>query len=266
LTRLTLFSVQIFHSKVKIKVETVSEQNFFLSQKRLYRTTGWILIFESLLLLLPIVILGSAINWPQSLGNPADVMLPLILQKAVAVRLGYLIYLGYSILFWVVALLIVRILSNGDSNSIWLRIATGFGIASTIARCLGIIRWLVAMPALATLYVNPSTSTQAREAIAIAYRVLNDYAGSVGEILGVGLFAALWLAIVSFTILQTQVLPQWLGFFGLMSATLLAIQLAELFGVDLGVFITVSVTTLQFWFLAMGIVLLRSIRSHHQVA
>jgi hypothetical protein len=33
------------------------------------------------------------------------------------------------------------------------------------------------------------------------------------------------------------------------------VQLARLFGVDLGAFISVSVSVLQLWFLAMGIVL-----------
>lgn len=234
----------------------MSEQVVSLSRKSLYRTAGWVLILEGLLMFVPVAILGRAINWPQSLSEPAAVVLPLLIQKAVEVRLGYVIYLIYSILFWLVALLAIRVVSNGESESIWLRLATGFGIASTIARCLGIIRWLVAMPALATLYMNPATSPQTREAIAVVYRVLNDYAGSIGEVLGVSLFAAFWLAIVALTILHTNVLPRWIGFLGLFSATLLAVQLAELFGVDLGAFISVSVISLQLWFLITGTVIL----------
>ncbi len=169
---------------------------------------------------IPIGVLGSAIDWPKSLGDPAAKMLPILVQNATAVRFGYLVYLGYSILFWVVAMLVIRVLERETSGSSWLRIASGFGIASAIARCLGIIRWLVAMPALATLYTDPSISAATRESIAVVYRALNDYAGSVGEVLGVSLFAALWLAIVSLNILQTGVLPRWLGFFGLVSATI----------------------------------------------
>lgn len=227
-----------------------------LPKMPLHRTTGWVLILEGLLMFVPVAILGRAINWPQSLSEPAAVVLPLLTQKAAEVRLGYFIYLVYSILFWLVALLTVRVVSNGESESIWLRLATGFGIASTIARCLGIIRWLVAMPALAMLYMNPATSPQTREAIAVVYRVLNDYAGAIGEVLGVSLFAAIWLAIVSLTILRTNVLPNWIGFLGLFSATLLFVQLAELFGIDLGAFISVSVGFLQLWFLLTGIAIL----------
>jgi Domain of unknown function (DUF4386) len=201
--------------------------------------------------------LGSAINWPKSLSDPASKILPVLLQNASAVRFGYLVYLVYSILFGVIALLVARALNDEKSDGIWLHVAGGFGIASMITRCLGIIRWLVAMPALAKLYTDSTISTATRESIAVAYRVLNDYAGSVGEMLGVSLFAGLWLAIVSLRILQTKLLPKWVGFLGLVSATLLAVQLAKLFGVDLGAFISISVSVLQLWFLVMGIVLTR---------
>jgi Domain of unknown function (DUF4386) len=224
-------------------------------QKSLYTIAGWLLIAESLLIFVPLTVLGSAINWPKSLSDPADKILPLLVEHASAVRFGYLVYLVYSILFWVIASLTIRVLIDDESDSIWLRVANGFGIASAVARCLGIIRWLVAMPALATLYTDPTISTGTRESIAVVYRALNDYAGSVGEVLGVSLFAGLWLAIVSVRILQTRILPRWLGFLGLVSATLLGVQLARLFGVDLGAFISISVSVLQLWFLAMGIVL-----------
>lgn len=227
------------------------------SQKTLYRLTGWVLVAESLLLFAPVVILGRAISWPQSLGNPAEDMLPLLAQNAAAVRFGYLLYLAYSILFGVVAWLTIQVLSNGKTDAVWARVAAGFGLASMVTRCLGIIRWLVAMPALATLYTAPTTTDATREAIAVVYRVLNDYAGSVGEVLGVSLFAALWLVLVSMTILKTRVVSRWLGFFGLVSAGLLAVQLTELFGRDLGAFISVSVSVLQLWFLLLGVALLR---------
>ncbi len=235
----------------------MSKENSFMTIKALYQTTGLVLIVESLLLFVPFFILGAAINWPASLGEPATVMLPLLIQKAGAVKIGYFIYLIYSLLFWVVALLTARVISNGETNSVWLKIATGFGIASTVCRSLGIIRWLVPMPALAALYTDPSTSVQTQEAIAVVYETLNDFAGSVGEVLGVSLFTVLWLTIISIYLLRSKTLPHWLGLFGLIAALFLATQLIELFGVDLGAFISVSVATLQLWFLVMGVMLLR---------
>lgn len=225
--------------------------------KALCRTTGLVLIVESLLLFVPVFILGAAINWPASLSEPASVILPLLIQKAEPVRIGYLIYLLYSLLFWVVALLTARVISNEETNPVWLQVATGFGIASTVTRSLGIIRWLVPMPALAQLYTDPSTSVQTREAIAVLYKTLNDYAGSIGEVLGVSLFTVLWLTIISIYLLRSKTLPRWLGIFGIIAALFLATQLIELFGIELGAFISVSVTILQLWFLVTGVILLR---------
>lgn len=227
------------------------------SKQSLYTLTGFLLFVESLLIFIPLIVLGRAISWPKSLMDPADKMLPLLIQHESSVRFGYLVYLVYSILFGIVSILVVRVLNEARSDSVWLRVATGFGIASMITRCLGIIRWLVAMPALAIVYADPNLSTSTREAIAIVYRVLNDYAGSVGEVLGVSLFAGLWLVIVSLNIFQSKILPNWLGFWGLVSATLLLIQLAKLFGIELGSFISVSVSVLHLWFLVFGVILFR---------
>ncbi|MCC5624924.1 DUF4386 family protein [Nostoc sp. CHAB 5715] len=226
-----------------------------MSIKALYRTTSLVLIVESFLIFVPMLILGPAINWPASLRAPANVMLPLLFKQAQLVRIGYFFYLLYSLLFWVVALLTARVVANGNANPLWLRVATGFGIASTVARTLGIIRWLVPMPALATLYADPSTSAQTREAIIVVYKVLNDYAGSVGEVLGVSLFAVLWLTILSIALLRSKTLPHWLGLLGIVAALFLASSLLEMFGVDLGAFIVISVTMLQIWFLSTGVVL-----------
>lgn len=228
-----------------------------MSTAPLYRTTGFLLIAESLLLFLPVGILGAAINWPISLNEPANVVLPQLVNQSQAVFVGYGLYLLYSILFFPIALLTAQIVKTDKANPILLHLAVGFGLASMIARTLGIIRWLVAMPALAQLYVDPSTSDATRNAIAVVYTVLNDYAGAIGEVLGVSFFAALWLILIAITILQTRVLPRWIGLFGLVTASLLAVQLFELVGVDLGAFISVSVSVLQLWFLVTGIVILR---------
>ncbi|MEO7852664.1 MAG: hypothetical protein ABIR94_10500 [Rubrivivax sp.] len=51
-----------------------------------------------LLSLAPVVVLGAAIGWPESLGKPAAEQLAAIAAKPDAVALGYGIYLLYSVL------------------------------------------------------------------------------------------------------------------------------------------------------------------------
>ena len=58
---------------------------------------GAILIIQSLLIFVPMYILGSAIDWPASLDLPSNQILPLIYSKAVEVKLGYFIYFIYVI-------------------------------------------------------------------------------------------------------------------------------------------------------------------------
>ncbi len=223
--------------------------------KTLARATAALLFLETLLMIAPIVILGAAINWPASLDEPASVVLPLIVAQSGAVRLGYFLYLLYSVLFWPAALLVVRSVAGRGTPGLLLQQAAGFGAASAALRTLGIIRWLFPMPLLGQAYVG-ATSDQTRATIELIYTTLNAYAGSIGEVLGVSLFAGLWMLLVSAAILRSGRLPRWLGGFGLLVALGLFSTSLELFGIDLGPFISVTVTLLHVWFLTLAGVLL----------
>ncbi|MGF1576301.1 MAG: DUF4386 family protein [Cyanophyceae cyanobacterium] len=222
-----------------------------------FRAAGSLLILEGLLIYIPLIVLGSAIGWPASLGDPPSQVLPAIVEQSTAVTGGYLVYLAYSVLFYPMSLLVVNCLVANPGNTPYLNMAIGFGLASTITRVLGIIRWLVAMPALARVYEDPGSSELTRTVVEVVYQVLNDYAGSIGEVLGVGLFAALWLTIVSAVMWRTGSLPRWIALWGMVAALLQLILLLELTGIDLGGFITLSGVVLHLWFLAAGILLFR---------
>ena len=71
-----------------------------ISIARIKNTAIFLLVFEALLLFVPLIILGNAINWPASLDEPASVNLPLILEQFPAMFTGYSIYFVYSLLFW----------------------------------------------------------------------------------------------------------------------------------------------------------------------
>jgi len=229
-----------------------------VNTKTLNRTTAVILIIEGLLIFAPMLILGAAINWPDSLNEPADVVLKSILEEADAVRLGYFSYLIYSVLFFPVIAFSVRVAAANDKSSLFVRMAMGFGAVSALARTIGIIRWLVAMPALAEAYNAPGVSAQTQESIAITYDMLNNFGGSIGEILGVSMFASFAMLMIAIVIFQHKGLPQWAGYFALVSVVALLVPALEIFGVDPGIFLTLSVAVMQFWFLFVGVYLLFS--------
>jgi hypothetical protein len=62
------------------------------------RYSGALLIAEGILAFMPLAILAPAIGWPASLGEPAAVQLTAIAAEADAVRIGYSVYLLYSLL------------------------------------------------------------------------------------------------------------------------------------------------------------------------
>lgn len=222
----------------------------------LNRTTAIVLIIEGLLIFVPTIILGAAINWPDSLNEPASVVLRAIYEEADATRLGYFAYLVYSVLFFPVVMLSVRVAATNDQPNTYIRLAVGFGAVSALARTIGIIRWLVPMPALAESYNTAGVSPQTQETISIIYDVLNNFGGAIGEILGVSMFASMAMLMIGIVIFQNGGLPKWAGYYAIVSAIALLIPALEIFGIDPGIFLTISVAVVQFWFLFVGVYLL----------
>jgi hypothetical protein len=216
-----------------------------------------LIVLESLLIFAPMAILGAAIGWPASLDFPPDKVLPLILEHMPQVRLGYGIYLGYSLLFATVgaavAWLAVRKARLSVGLVVTINLAVGLACASALARCIGIIRWLSASAELSALR---HTGNAEPSVIDITQRAVNAWGGSIGENLGVSLFAASWLVIVSGLIVTQQSLPKWLGFSGFLVAIVVALQAAELFGAPL-ISVSLSSSALHIWLLMLGIVALR---------
>lgn len=221
------------------------------------RLAGGLSLVQGLLFFLPLTVLGAAIGWPATLDDPPSVLLPAIAEQATAVRLGYLAYLAYSILFGAAVIALLPLVEDHLSPTA-VRIAAGFAIASVVARCIGIVRWLAPMPALADAYAD--AGPEARTAIETVYLGLNAYGGTIGEALGVGLFAAIALAVLGVGLLRSAT-PRVLAIGALVAAAALAVSAADLVGVDLGPFLSVAVTIVQVWFLATGGWLLATARS-----
>jgi hypothetical protein len=142
-------------------------------------------------------------------------------------------------------------LVEGDLAKGVRRLVVGFAMASAIARSLGIVRWLAPMPELADAYGSAADDGQ-RYTIERIYDALNSYGGTIGEALGVGLFAAIAIGLLSVGLLRSHAIPRWVGVWSVISAIALALGAVELFGVDPGPLLTVTVTVVQLWFLATG--------------
>jgi hypothetical protein len=157
--------------------------------------TALVLILEPLLFFAAFAVLGRAINWPASLGLPWNEALPLILTELGEVRLGYGFYLASSLLTAPLAVLVLLTWKPKEGTP-WLHFAALFMVLAAVFKAMGITRWLIAMPALATLSANGGPEMQA--AVEAGYVALNEYAGGgLGEWMGVGLMTGLWMACLS---------------------------------------------------------------------
>lgn len=217
---------------------------------------GSILLLQGFSIFAPMAVLGGAIQWPDSLDFPPSQMLPLLREQLDAVRLGYGLYLGYSLLFLVTGVVTVRLAARPGPLGTLALIAVAAAAVSALARGIGILRWLTGSVALADAHAAPGLSAEGRAAIEAMQAALNAWGGAIGEALGVAAFAAIWAIATSLVILRDRQLPAWAGLAGLVAGVLVALPALELFGIAPPVSIVISTTGIQLWFMALGLLFL----------
>ena len=100
------------------------------SPRSLYLIAAFVLLLQGFSIFAPMVVLGGAIQWPDSLDYPPAQMLPLLLEQIDAVRLGYGLYLGYSLLFLITGALTIRLAARPGPLGVLGLIALGAAAAS----------------------------------------------------------------------------------------------------------------------------------------
>lgn len=213
------------------------------------RALGALLVAEGLLSLAPMAVLGPAIGWPASLDLPAAQQLAAIHARPDAVAWGYGVYLLYSVaiaplMIWLAARLF------GSLQQPLAATVAAFAALSTLARCIGILRWLTVMPALAAAHAGADPATKLQ--IETLFDALNAYGGGIGELLGVGLFMAAAMALLVLGAWRRRMLPAWLAAWGAVSALLLASMLLPALRLAPEPPVAVVVSVLSFWMMAAG--------------
>ena len=224
--------------------------------RRLFLAAGLVLLLQGFGLFAPMAVLGGAINWPDSLDYAPSKMLPLLREQLDAVRLGYGLYLAYSLLFLVTGVLTVRVAARPGALGALAFIAIGAAAASALARAIGILRWLTGSVALAEAHAAPGLSAEGRAAIESMQAAINAWGGAIGETLGVAAFASIWAIAASLLMLRDKQVPAWAGLMGVVVGVLVAFPALELFGIAPPVSIVLSTTGIQVWFMALGLLFL----------
>ena len=213
------------------------------------RWLGAALFVEAALSLAPMAVLAPAIGWPASLGQPAAEQLAAIAAQPGAVQFGYGLYLLYSVL---IAPLMIALAARwaGGVHRPWGAAVAAFAALSTLARSVGILRWLTVMPVLAATHATADPAT--RVSIERLFDAVHLYGGGIGEVLGVSLFMALAMGALGVAMLRSPQAPRWLGASAIVVAVLLGALSLPVFGVLLRLPIAAAVSALTLWMVAAG--------------
>jgi hypothetical protein len=211
---------------------------------------GLFLIAEGALALAPLAILGPAIGWPASLDAPAAQQLAAIQAAPGALQAGYGLYLLYSLLIAPLMIVLAARQFGGLHRPLAATVAA-LGALSALARAIGILRWLTAMPELATAHAAAEPAQRA--VIEQVFAATTAYGGGIGELLGVSLLMALSLGLYAGASLVLRLGAAWLNTLGLVAALLLAgLALPAFGGPDL-VPVAAAVSVLSVWMWAAGL-------------
>lgn len=200
-------------------------------------------------------VLSAATGWPEVLRLPAAEVFERIRAAALANAIGYFAYLVSSVLMVPLAFVLRDSMRRGGLRGWWIDALAFLGATAGVLKSLGIVRWLLPMPALAEQHAQATGESQ-RMAVEAVYLGINGYAGSVGEMLGVALYSGLWIAGVS-AVLLFGFRQRWLGAFGLLVASLTLCLALRPFFPEIGVLQSVGGPLWLLWLLGLGTALWR---------
>ncbi len=208
---------------------------------------SFFLIVQFVLLWTTFFILSSAINWPASLDDPASVALPRMLEKYGSIMTGYSLYLIVAILLVpATAALNIRF----GIRSVLGQVTLALSIISAVAKTMGITRWLFGMPVLARAYATPGAN---RDLIELLFTTLNEYAGGIGEIVGVALITGIWTLLMGAVLARSRGrLATVAGSFVMLMGCSLFLTIPAGFGIDVGPMLTISNVGWQFGMLVLA--------------
>jgi hypothetical protein len=205
---------------------------------------GWALL-QAGLFAVPLIVLGRAIGWPASLRLSAAEALPLIAREVLSVQIGYWAYMLTALAMIPLSVALRAYAHSKGVRGLLVDTAALLGAAAGTFKMLGIVRWLVAMPALATSYIATKDAVT-KTVIETSYSMLNDYAGAVGELLGVQLVSGFWLSATGIILMRVGL--RWTGIAGLLIGALFLVTSGRTVFPQLGILQAVAPPLGFFWF------------------
>jgi hypothetical protein len=187
-----------------------------------------------LLILLPIAFnaafaaLAAKFDYPDVLRRPTGEVLERFRQGGSALVMLWWGFAMTAVLLAPLAVLLAGVLEGADP--LLLNLGSAVGVLAALVQFLGLVRWPFLMPYLARAASEPGASEARKEAVDIVFQSFNRFLGvAVGEHLGY-LFTGAWSILVGTAIMQSDVVPAWLGVVGIVVGAVLALCSLEFVG------------------------------------
>jgi hypothetical protein len=218
------------------------------------KITGFTLIALPLVFNIAFALLQRTFEYPDILRQPpADVLQRFAAGGASLIGTWYVFMLS-AVLFVPAAILLGRVFALHAPGL--MSVAVPVGVLAGAVQFIGLARWPFVVPYLAQAYTAPASSAATRDAIVVAFEILNRYAGmAIGEHLGY-LFTGIWTLLVSaalFGVTGMRVRAA-LGVAGVVAALGILFGLLEGVGVEAaGAVNAISYVQWSLWLNALGV-------------
>ncbi|MET0726605.1 MAG: DUF4386 family protein [Leifsonia sp.] len=177
--------------------------------------TGLLLIVSAVVVNVAFTLLGVVFDYPDILQRPAAEVLARFAADPFVIGAGFTLLAAGAAMMAPIAIRIAHEFPSGRLGTS----AAVVGVAAAIVQVVGLVRWPLIVPFLATAMGTASPSEQA--AIADRFSTINAVLGqSIGETLGY-LFTAAWTVLVVIVLHRTGAIGRLLSALGLVSAALI---------------------------------------------
>jgi hypothetical protein len=112
-------------------------------------------------------------------------------------------------------------------ESIWVKVATTFGVIALLAQMVGLLRWVFVVPVLSAIFVN-APDQASRTSAEIAFQVIHQYGGVLlGEHVG-QLFTIIWTLLLTAILDKLKFMKRWFTGLGYAASAIYLTAQAEL--------------------------------------
>lgn len=201
--------------------------------------------------------LATYFQFPEVLRLQTTTMMEIFIANQTKVMTFYYLFVLSQIVFIGVVLIFHHYLSR--QRSVYLTLATGFGVVAGLCQAIGFARWPFLVPYLAGIVQDPSATEIQRETAVIVFQSFHHFAGiAVGENIFF-LLEGLWAVCLSAHLFTSRQMSLRLVSVLFLSGIAILTYSLEQFGGAMAVLGPLNVAAhaaIVFWFIGLSVTLL----------